>query len=115
MKAFAGQQFYLYTLSQFLDHATNFLKKEIDPAAIQEIKQDEVQLRKAATVVSPKRRLRSSLVRRRDYLRTKMRAIDASIERLSEIGTEEALQQIRDLVGLKREVNNEYETTLRNL
>jgi hypothetical protein len=34
MKAYAGQPFYLYTLSQFLDYATGFLNQEIDPAAI---------------------------------------------------------------------------------
>ncbi len=117
MKTFAGQQFYLYTLSQFLDHATNFLKKEIDPAAIQEIRQDEVQLRKAATVLkeTPRRRLRTSLQRHRDLLRANMRVIDTEIDRLGGVGTDDAFLQIRNLLARRRALADDYETTARNL
>ncbi|WP_407115853.1 PIN-like domain-containing protein [Bradyrhizobium sp. LMG 9283] len=70
MKQYANQQFYLYTLSQFLDYAETFLNRKIDAAAIDEIKSDEKQLREVArrTVVrqsSENKELRNYLWRPR--------------------------------------------------
>jgi len=65
MKQYANQQFYLYTLSQFLDYAETFLNRKIDAAAIDEIKSDEKQLREVARrrVVS-KRSAENEVLRR---------------------------------------------------
>lgn len=115
MKAVAGQQFHLYTLSQFLDHATNFLNQVIDPAAIQEIKQDEVQLRKAATAAPPKDLRVSLYLDHCRNLRSKIQSISASIKRLSDTGTPEAFQQIDALLDHQRALHDEYRTASDNL
>lgn len=108
MKAFAGQQFYLYTLSEFLIHAKSFLKTEIDPAAIQEIKQDEVQLREAAAVSKeyeiPIARLRKSLLKEIADLKIEAQAIDAKMYRAKRDEL-----QLQDLLRQKHMLFAEHE------
>ncbi|MGJ4929736.1 PIN-like domain-containing protein [Bradyrhizobium sp. HKCCYLS2038] len=89
MLAYAGQRFYLYTLSQFLDYATTFLRQKIDPAAIKEIKRDEVNLRKAAAqsvgIVHKKRafsELNSLLIQNRNFLLYRLKMVDNEIDDL---------------------------------
>ncbi|WP_256809155.1 PIN-like domain-containing protein [Bradyrhizobium sp. Bra64] len=121
MMAYSGQRFYLYTLSQFLDYATGFLNQRIDPAAIQEIRHDEVQLRKAADswklpdTAQPRLKLKFSLLRERDVLLQRMRLIDSEIENVNMTETANFEEKIRSLINLKRELRHRYDRTVHNI
>lgn len=114
MKAYAGQQFYLYTLSQFLDYATRFLNKEIDLAAIQEIKLDEDQLRRSAeSLRRPRARLRHSLILQREALRQQITTLDAELEKSSD--GEDFAARVKVLLNARTELKKEYQKTTNNL
>lgn len=112
MNAFAGQKFYLYTLSQFLDYASNFLKRKVDNEAIEEIKSDELQRRTIARRaredfhISPtllfllERRLRSE----RRAIREHLAKIDSEIENLEHSSDAQELSRAPILLKERREV-----------
>ena len=91
MLEYACQRFYLYTLSQFLDYASAFLKRKVDKIAIEEMKSDELQQRQAAKLirqhripVAITRRLIATLDNKQRQLRGHRRQIDAQISAVEE-------------------------------
>jgi hypothetical protein len=122
MMSYAGQRFYLYTLSQFLDYATSFLNQKIDPAAIREIKLDEVQLRKAAEsnwkapdTAGPRLQLKFSLLRQRDILRGQIRSLDSEIDALNSTESEHFEPRVRALLTARSKVKAQHDRTVHNL
>jgi hypothetical protein len=108
MKAYAGQPFYLYTLSQFLDYATGFLDQKIDPSVIREIKLDEVQLRnRAAQNIKRVRlpsRFRNLLARQRDKLHQQLDDIEIELAKRSPTTDGDLFEkQVQDLLNSRSE------------
>jgi hypothetical protein len=115
MREYAGQQFYLYTLSQFLDYAKTFLKRNIDAEAIDEIKSDEKQLREVArrsadqtfkgedlNVFVAEERLRERIRTLRGRLYNINQVIDA-------VSNEPKAAKIGELLSLREKTENDLE------
>lgn len=118
MMACAGQRFYIYNLSQFLDYATEYLGQKIDPAAIQEIKQDEVELRKTAAdgladskvmySLAPQVSSLELLIKRQGRLQSKIAQVDAEVEYLfTEANDANVFRRGEELLGYRRQLADE--------
>ena len=114
MLEYASQRFYLYTLSQFLDYASAFLKRKVDKIAIEEIKSDELQQRQAAKLirqhripVAITRRLIATLDNKQRQLRGHRRQIDAQISAVGELQNEHQLQTLQQLLEERRLITQE--------
>jgi len=122
MFSLTGQGFYLYTLSQFLDYAGGFLESDVDKAALEEIKSDEVQRRELARRehVIPfhlKQRFLTALNRRQRELRQARRDIDAQISAIGDSPTPEEITRIRDLLEGRAQLSrhiSQHSTRIRN-
>lgn len=107
------QQFYLYTLSQFLDYASKHLNRAVDNDAIEEIKTDEIQQRRAFSEITRfKFRERSTnserlLQRKRIDLSMMLRKIDDELVSLGNDGSTQTAELVKSLVA--RRTNLELE------
>lgn len=119
MKLSSGQDFYLYTLSQFLDFAGKFLNRKPDTAAIEEIKSDELQRREFArqstnySLRFAPRNLERMLRDEQRSLRRRLEDIDARIEAIGE--TPEQLPLIPSLMRERRSVQGDLRGLARNI
>ena len=123
----AGQRFYLYTLSQFLDYASKYLNRAVDTQAIEEIKTDELQQREREVALRELRkyRLRSDVSQTEGRLRNRLHNLTRTLRHIedelfasSESSPPASDEALRLLVDRRHSVEIELRqirTVLRNI